>query len=290
MDYRSVEANGITFRVGVSGPDDGPAVLCLHGFPEGSMSWRSVMERLPRARMFAPDLRGYPGSDRSETGYDMFTLTDDVRALIEALGLERPLMVSHDWGGAIGWVYAHRYPETISRLAVVNCPHPKTLQRGIIHFEDWQPFRVPWLYAFQVPWLPEFLFSRSLGRKVLRWSFTTREGRKGTMDRALVNELVDRYRSTADLHPPIQYYRDLIRTTLSSKQRSKLESIYAKPIPVPVTLIWGEKDGALSRKVALKSHRDAGREVEWRPLPGIGHFVGLEAPDILATEIERLLP
>ena len=58
---------------------------------------------------------------------------------------------------------------------------------------------------------------------------------------------------------------------------------------VALTLIWGMKDGALSSKVALKSSKDAGREVEWRPLPGVGHFVDLEAADKLALEIRRVL-
>ena len=64
IEHRSVEANGITFHVASSGPEDSPAILCLHGFPEGWMVWRAVMERLPEARVYAPDLRGYPGSER----------------------------------------------------------------------------------------------------------------------------------------------------------------------------------------------------------------------------------
>jgi pimeloyl-ACP methyl ester carboxylesterase len=84
------------------------------------MSWRPVMERLPAARMFAPDLRGYPGTDASPSGYHVFTLTDDVRALIEALGLERPLLVSHDWGGAIGMGAAVAAPGRFERFVLFN--------------------------------------------------------------------------------------------------------------------------------------------------------------------------
>ena len=49
------------------------------------------------------------------------------------------------------------------------------------------------------------------------------------------------------------------------------------------------EDGALSSKVAFKSGKDAGCEIEIRPLPGVGHFVDLEAPDKLAQEVTRLL-
>src|SRR5262249_30221664 len=105
IEQLHVPANGINFRVAVSGPPDGPAILLLHGSPEGSISWRLLMEALPQARMYAPDLRGYPGTDQPRSGYDVFTLTDDVKALIEALKLDRPLLVTHDWGGAIGWIF-----------------------------------------------------------------------------------------------------------------------------------------------------------------------------------------
>lgn len=289
IDYLHVKAHGLNFRVAVSGPSDGPVILCLHGFPEGSMSWRLVMEALPQARMYAPDLRGYLGTDRPRTGYDVFTLTDDVKALIEVLNLDRPLLLTHDWGGAIGWIFAHRYSPLIRHLVVVNCTHPKTLVRAVFHVEDWQPFRIPWVPFFELPLIPEAFIATSLGRKLLRWSFTSREGRKGTMNRAIVDEMVARFQKASDVTPIIHYYREFVSTVFTKRKRAKLEDVYKTPISVPITLIWGMKDGALSSKVAFKSGQDAGREVEIRPLPGVGHFVDLEAADKLAEEIKRLL-
>ena len=113
IEHLHVNANGINFRVAVSGPENGPAILCLHGFPEGSMGWRPFMEAMPQARIYAPDLRGYPAPINRAHGYDVFTLTDDVKALIEALKLDRPMLLTHDWGGAIGWIFAHRYSPLI---------------------------------------------------------------------------------------------------------------------------------------------------------------------------------
>jgi pimeloyl-ACP methyl ester carboxylesterase len=289
IEHLHVQANGINFHVAVSGATDGLAILCLHGFPEGSMGWRPLMQALPQARLYAPDLRGYPGTDSPRTGYDVFTLTDDIRALIEALHLDRPILVTHDWGGALGWIFAHRYSSLISRLVVVNCTHPRTLVRAVFRFEDWQTFRIPWVPFFELPWIPEALISSSLGRKLLKWSFTSREGQKGTMDIALVEELVARFQTPADLRPPINYYREMVSTQFSPKKRAQLEAVYKVPIKVPVTLVWGMEDGALSSKVAFKSGIDAGCEVEVRPLPGVGHFVDLEAADLLAREIIRIL-
>jgi pimeloyl-ACP methyl ester carboxylesterase len=289
IEHLHVQANGITFRVAVSGPNDAPVILCLHGFPEGSMGWRPLMEALPHARIYAPDLRGYPGTDQPRTGYDVFTLTDDVKALIEALHLDQPLLVTHDWGGALGWIFGHRYSPLIRRLVVVNCTHPKTLVRAVFHFDDWQTFRIPWVPFFELPWIPEAFISTSLGRKLLRWSFTSREGQKGTMNVAVVDEMVARFQKASDMRPSIDYYREMVSTQLTPKKRARLEAVYKTPITTPVTLVWGMEDGALSSKVAFKSGIDAGCEVEIRQLPGIGHFVDLEAPEKLAQEIVRLL-
>lgn len=288
IEHRQIEANGITFHVAVSGREDALPILCLHGFPEGWMSWRHIMDLLPDCRIYAPDLRGYPGSTYAKSGYDVFTLTDDVKALIEALDIRGALLVGHDWGGELGWLFAHRYSDTIRRLVVVNGTHPKTLIRAVFTCEDLQTFRLPWVPFFQIPFVPEHFIATGLGRKVLRWSFLIREGQPGTMDRNLVDELVNRFQRARDIRGPIEYYRTFIRTLLFPSRRRQLYALYNTPISVPVTLVWGMKDGALPPSIAIKSFNDAGCAGEWRPLPGVNHFVDLEAWMKLADEIRRV--
>lgn len=286
IEHRRVAANGITFHVASTQGSSGPPILCVHGFPEGWMSFRPIMERLEDREIHAPDLRGYPGSTAAEP-YDVLTLTEDVRALVEALDLDRPVLVAHDWGGAIGWWFAHRYSPLIRKLVIINCTHPRTLVRAVVQITDLQPFRIPWVPFFELPRIPEAMFTSTLGRKLLRFTFLVREGRRGTMDRALVDEIVARFQSPADLHGPINYYREMVATVLWPSRRRRLYALYDTPITVPVTVIWGVKDGALPLEVASGSGRDAGCEVEWRLLPGVGHFVDLEAADELAAEIAR---
>lgn len=287
--HTRVQANGIGFDVAVSGAKDAPPVLCLHGFPEGWMSWRPVMARLGHLRVYAPDLRGYGATDRPRDGYDVETLIEDVRALIEALGLDRPVLVGHDWGAELGWIFAHRHSDLISRLVVINGTHPRTLVRAVLHLDNLQAFRLTFVPFFAIPWLPERVIANPLGRRLLKLSFTLREGRPGTMDVGLVEELVARFRTPADAAAPIDYYRELLLTHILPDRRRRLAAIYDNPITVPITQIWGEEDKLLSAEVAMKTDRDAGRSVEWRPLPGVGHFVSLEAPDKLAREIDRVV-
>ena len=311
IEHKYVRANGLDVHVAISHPRvqtvrEVPPILGLHGFPEGWQSWRQLMDLLPEATIYAPDLRGYPVAfepdpvtpephkDEKQApypreGYDVFNLTDDVRALITRLKLKKPVLLTHDWGGALGWIFAHRFSDLISRLIVVNCTHPKTLVRAVFQLEDWQTFRIPWVLPFQTPVLPEFLLTTAVGRKLLELSFTLREGPKGKMNRELVKTMVQRYQHAGDLRGAIDYYRAVVRTLLWPSQRQRLEEIYQTPITTPVTLVWGMTDEALSAKVAQKSHLDARTEVEWRPLTDIGHFVDLEAPELLAEEVRRLL-
>lgn len=298
IEHRRLTINGQPLHVAVSQPQRAPGeyvsntraqVLCIHGFPEGWLSWRPLMRLMPDVAFFAPDMRGYPRSAYPRHGYDVFTLMDDIDQLIERLDLERPILLTHDWGGALGWLYGHRSADRISQLVVVNCPHPATLVRAVFRLQDFQAFRIPWVLPFQVPWLPEHLIANPVGRKLLELSFTLREGSAGQMDRDLTREIVRRFHRAEDMRGAIEYYRYFVRTLLSRQGRQRLAELYNNPIPVPVTLVWGLEDGALSARVAQDSHRDAGAPVDWRPLPGIGHFVDLEAPELLARELERVL-
>lgn len=298
IEHRRVTLGNVHFHVAVSEPPKAPdrhvtsaraQVLCLHGFPEGWQGWRPLMRLMPDVAFYAPDLRGYPRSDYPEEGYDVFTLLADIDAMVDALGLERPILLTHDWGGALGWLYAHCYPDRLAQLIVVNCTHPRTLVRAVFQLEDWQAFRIPWVLPFQVPWLPEYLLTTTVGRKLLELSFTLREGSSGRIDRDLIREIVRRFHTAADLRGAIDYYRQFVRTLVFPASRRRLLDLYEQPIRVPVTLVWGMEDGALSARVARNSYRDAGCPVDWRPLPGIGHFVDLEAPELLARELDRVL-
>ena len=289
IEHKQVEANGISFHVAVTGPVGGTPILCLHGYPEGWLSWQNVAAALPNARVYMPDLRGYPDSSRQESGYDVFTLTEDVKGLIEALVISRPLIVGDDWGGELGWIFAHRWSQLIRGLVAINAPHPKTLLRAAFRFEDFQILRLPWVPLFQLPWLPEHFLTSAPGRLLLSRLCRLSEGRKGRMDLGLLEKMLARFRTAQDMRGPVNYYRAFIRTLLHPQSRAQLEGIYLVPITVPVTLVWGEKDKALSARVGRRSGRDAGCEVDWRPLSGVGHFVSLEAPGELARELDRAL-
>ncbi|MCU0509635.1 MAG: alpha/beta fold hydrolase, partial [Anaerolineae bacterium] len=92
----------IRLHVVTAGPEDGPPVVLLHGFPEAWFAWQHQIPVLAGAgfRVLAPDMRGYNLSDKPE-GIDKYRiehLTGDVAALIHWAGAQRAVVVGHDWG------------------------------------------------------------------------------------------------------------------------------------------------------------------------------------------------
>ncbi|XBI85839.1 hypothetical protein VPH35_093908 [Triticum aestivum] len=118
--HRMVEANGIAMHVAESGPEDGPAVLFLHGFPELWYSWRHQMAHLSARgyRCVAPDLRGYGGTEAPAdvASYTAFHVVGDAVALLDALGIRKVFVVGHDWGAIIAWYLCLFRPDRVTAL------------------------------------------------------------------------------------------------------------------------------------------------------------------------------
>ena len=125
---RFVVAGGRRLHVVEAGPEDGPPVLLLHGFPEFWWGWRRQLPALATAgwRAVAPDLPGYNLSDkpRGLSPYGLDALTDVVADLLAELGPGAHPVFGHDWGGAVAWWGALRFPERISRLRDLERPAP----------------------------------------------------------------------------------------------------------------------------------------------------------------------
>lgn len=117
-----------------AGDPSKPMLVFLHGFPEFAGMWRETMARLSdRFHCLAPDQLGYNLSDKPTdvARYRAKALVEDVRTFLEAFPKRKFTLVAHDWGGAIGWAYALKFPETLNRLVIINAVHPAAYQREI---------------------------------------------------------------------------------------------------------------------------------------------------------------
>src|SRR5258705_516224 len=98
----------------------GTPVVLLHGNPGSSHLWRNVIPGLGRGRQLAPDLIGRGRSGKPDLSY---SFTDHARYLdawFDALGLDRVILVGHDWGGALAFDWAARQPERVLGIAFLE--------------------------------------------------------------------------------------------------------------------------------------------------------------------------
>ncbi|MFF9155615.1 alpha/beta fold hydrolase [Streptomyces sp. NPDC014846] len=126
----AVEANGITLACRTWGPADAPPVVLLHCRGADGTDWTRIAERLaapPRPRrVYAPDLRGHGHSGRA-ADYTAETMSEDVRALITALGIDGADVVGHSLGGLVAYLLAQRHPAAVRRLVLEDVCAPVPL-------------------------------------------------------------------------------------------------------------------------------------------------------------------
>jgi pimeloyl-ACP methyl ester carboxylesterase len=119
FETRLVRVHGVTLHVAEGGR--GAPVLLLHGYPQSREVWRLVAPELAKThRVIIPDLRGMGLSEAAPDGYDLGNVAEDIHQLVLSLGIAKVKVVGHDWGAAVGAVYALRYRNEVSRLAFLE--------------------------------------------------------------------------------------------------------------------------------------------------------------------------
>jgi pimeloyl-ACP methyl ester carboxylesterase len=120
-----VEARGVRFHVTESGPPNGRPVLALHGWPQHHWVYRDLLANPPEGlRIIAPDLPGYGWSGPAPHKWAKQDVADDVLALLDALGLDKVLLVAHDWGGYVGYLMILGAPERFGGYLALSIAHP----------------------------------------------------------------------------------------------------------------------------------------------------------------------
>jgi pimeloyl-ACP methyl ester carboxylesterase len=272
---RPIAVGDVALHVVEHGPDDGPPVILLHGFPEFSFGWRRQIGPLAAAgfRVAAPDGRGYNRSSKpvGVRAYHLDALVADVVGLADALGRERVSLVGHDWGGIVAWWAAARHPDRVERLAVLNAPHPAIARPYLLSHPN-QMLRSWYVGFFQIPGLPEALL-RADGYAALRRSLR-RTSRPGTFGEADLDAYARAWCEPGALTGMVNWYRALRHFRPEGPMR----------VAAPTLLLWGVRDPFLEIGLAEESLAlcERGRLVR---LEDATHWLHLEEPDRVNREL-----
>jgi pimeloyl-ACP methyl ester carboxylesterase len=268
--------NGIRLHYAESGSGDNLVIL-LHGFPEFWYAWQKQLIALSeKFHVVAPDMRGYNLSDKPSRveDYRIDKLVADVIGLLDHFGAKQAAIVGHDWGAGVAWAIAQKYPERVSRLAVLQVPL-QAAWRANLTFKQFM--RSWYMFFFQIPRLPEWLIARQNFRAIER-TFQKKVGRKNSFTQRDVERYKEAARQPGALTGAVNYYRaNLFDRLLVRKQTNDKQG--DGRIQVPTLFIYGEQDFAIIPATVrgLEKYIDADyREVR---IPDSGHWVQNEAPE-----------
>lgn len=283
LQHHFIQANRIRLHYVTEG--EGELVVLLHGFPEFWYSWRYQIPVLARHfKVVVPDLRGYNQSDKPATGYDLTTLASDISSLIQNLGYDRAHIVGHDFGGAIAWRFAQKFPHMLNRLAILSAPHPSRFAANLI--QDLNQLRRSWyIFAFQVPGLPEWLIQQNL-KNFVQTVFRGLAIRKGVFTRETFAVYEAALRQPGAIPSALSYYRQLFSPlTWIGDAWSALSSGPPQLITAPTLVLWGEEDGVLSRQIAEDLRHAVSASFDLKFLPNCGHWIQQENPQTVNREL-----
>lgn len=273
--YR-VTARSVDFHITEAGDPNGRPVLALHGWPHHHYTYRDLLSSPPEGlRIIAPDLPGYGWSGPAPHRWAKSDVALDVLALMDELGLDRVLLVGHDWGAFVGYLLVLSHPERIEGFVAASMSHPWN-SRSRLFFSSWRFGHMP-LNAVMGSWL------------VRRTSF---------LDRVLfpiaAGDDRDRIRDdfrvySARFRDPVcaGVTRDTYRTFVLREFPALLKAGANVPsTDVPIRAVVGTKDIISPAMAGAETAHASDYEVEF--VPGVGHFMLDERPEVVRRRLVEL--
>lgn len=253
----------------------GPPMLLVHGMPTWSYLWRRMIRRFSAThRAIAVDHLGFGRSDKPVDGdYHPCTLSRNLSALVESLGLRDITLVVHDFGGPIGLGHAIRRPETVGRLAIFN-----TWMWSLADHER----------ADKV----DRMVSGAMGHVMYRWlNGSTRWiipkvlAPGNHLDPEAHRAYIDAAPTSASRAGQLAVARSLVG---ASDWYNELWLNRSQIADMPAVIVWGMRDPTFGQP-ELQRWRDTMTNATTHEIEGCGHFPQEEAPERSIAAVEQLL-
>lgn len=249
--HRTIQTPGAALQISERG-SGGPACVFLHYWGGSGRTWDEVIDRLEgRTRCIAVDQRGWGDSLATDGRYDLVAMADDVESVVEALALQRYVLVGHSMGGKVAQLVAARRPASLLGLVLV-APAPPT------------PMPAP-----------------EAQRREMLVSYGSREGVQLALTVLAGSPLSESSRE--------RVIEDTLRGAAGAKrewtERGMVQDVSTglRAVSIPIAVVVGDRDRV--------EHESALRQAFGRFLPhatfqllaGVGHLSPLERPGELAA-------
>ncbi|HEX7733870.1 MAG TPA: alpha/beta hydrolase [Ktedonobacteraceae bacterium] len=308
--HRFIEANGLRMHFAEIG--SGPLVVLCHGFPELWYSWRYQLPALAQAgyHAVAPDLRGYgqTAQPADNATYSLLHLVGDLVGLLDVLGEQQAILISHDWGSNLAWHAALLRPDRFPALVVMSVPYiPRPPLHGelatLAPTESWRrTFKGQNFYQlyFQEPGVAEAELERDVRATMLRFLYgasgavpanarwlpaaPANQGCAFLDQLALPSELPS-WLSAEDLdYYTAEFTRTGFRGGLNwyrnvDRNWELLAAYSGAPVTRPTLFLWGDNDPSLALpgiEKRIAKMQQVVPNLRQFLLPGCGHWVQQE--------------
>jgi pimeloyl-ACP methyl ester carboxylesterase len=247
-------------------PDEGEAVVFVHGNPGPAEDWRDLLARTGDfARAVAPDMPGYGNADKPrEFRYTIEGYADHLAGVLDELGIRRAHLVLHDFGGPWGLAWAAQNPDAFASATLINT--------GVLPDWDWHRYAKIW----RVPILGE-LFQLTAAKPVYRRVVSQDNPR---LQPAAIDRLYEANRPWPTKRAVLKLYR----ASPAKAMRGPIEALRA--LDRPALVLWGSDDAYLPWQQAERQ-REAFPSARIELLEGLGHWAFHEDP---ARVAELVIP
>jgi len=265
-----IETNGIKLHTIIVG--SGEPLILLHGFPEFWYCWSKVIPLLKDDfKLIIPDMRGYNLSDKPKRveNYKVEILIEDIKGLSEELKLGKFVLAGHDWGGAVAWIFAEKYPELLKKLIILNAPHHKIFQQKLRTDKEQQKASF-YIFEFLKPNGEKFIIENdyeALREAVFTKSFTDFDKEK----------YLEAWSQPGAIVGGVNYYR----ANTSFKEWTGI-------IETPTLVLWGINDIAL-RPQLLDGLSDYVKDLRIERNEESSHWITYDDPKFVSSKIREFI-
>jgi pimeloyl-ACP methyl ester carboxylesterase len=274
VEHRYVTVDGVRLHYAEAGPADGEPVVLQHGWPQHWWMWRDLIGPLSDRgfRVIAPDLRGHGWSEKPAGDYRKDALMRDMLGLLDELGIESVRYVGHDWGSYVGLLAALRHPERIERFVCCSLPHPWPRERNGLKLASSGWYQL----VLAAPLLGKLAIGTlGMPRKMLQAGRST-----GAFTERELDAYTDVLKEPDATEASMRMYRHFL---LHEAVPAATSAFRDERLSVPTRWIVGAEDPVAGD--ADDGYREHADDMTLEKVPGVGHFLPEEVPDLLRERV-----
>jgi haloalkane dehalogenase len=266
--------------------DTGETFVCVHGEPTWGYLYRSFIPKLSDlGRVVVPDHMGFGKSETpQDRGYTPAEHYENLESLLLDLDLRDVTLVMQDWGGPIGSQFAYRHPDRVKRLVVMNTFVGGQRPAGTPTVRDypWYEFVSSDAYEPVMTNLSDTILS-----VLKRAGFERTDHIDENWVRAYGSPFTTREECLGALRfPQFLGKPEAMKFFIEGQMLpGAMDAVKAKP----AMMVTGAEDRALPCEFAVGCFRDMWPNAPVTILPGVGHFIQEDAPEIVTALISQFV-